>query len=651
MELATKIKAGIFKPYRKTPEWQFELPIDWSADPFKDNNWKVSLHAFYMLQPLILQYESDGDPSHLSLALRIVLDWGRFHYEENRETRFSFYDFSSGIRCTYMAWLYDALASRRDAGIASSDELVQFTRIINDHIERVLDGRIELRLTNHGLFQIHGLACLYHTLPSLTENERIKQFIRDRLPTCLNAQFDTEFIHQEHSPGYHDLATNKLSFFIDSGLYEDYPILEQIYYGAKKNIFWLTDPAGNLWAVGDSYAQKSRECGLVQHDWEISDSIRMRRFDFGYVSIKSHPETPLQSSSGLFVQGAFHSSIHKHLDDLSFELFEKGERLLIDSGAYGYQVSNERRYFQSTRAHNTVEIDGVNFSRKSEYAYGSAINVAEFRGDHFYIKASVHHKDLKAFHQRELFYQPGAWLILRDNVEREQSCSITQWFHLGASCKLVKQDGDSIEFKSSNCNIVFINTSCNSRLIRKGQHKPELQGWYSPSDRTLVENFAIGFESTKDTIETIILIDPCFQALCIACAVFTVPRVTRARHHMHIRFQVTQSTSHLVRTRGVTAGVIGQRTGGHIQQAAWQRRVSRCTRPSPDMSPQGMHCQHAVECQPWFAQRHGKVLWQPSHLFFPVGAFISARLKSTVCVVLILPRACRSRKSAVVMMS
>jgi hypothetical protein len=54
---------------------------------------------------------------------------------------------------------------------------------------------------------------------------------------------------------------------------------------------------------------------------------------------------------------------HGHADALSFTLRAFGRDVLVDSGTYDYFTYPEwRRYFRSTRAHNTVEIDGVDQS-------------------------------------------------------------------------------------------------------------------------------------------------------------------------------------------------------------------------------------------------------------------------------------------------
>ena len=48
---------------------------------------------------------------------------------------------------------------------------------------------------------------------------------------------------------------------------------------------------------------------------------------------------------------------HGHCDCLSFELFIGGEPVIVNSGTYQYQ-GEKRKYFRSTKAHNTVVTDG-----------------------------------------------------------------------------------------------------------------------------------------------------------------------------------------------------------------------------------------------------------------------------------------------------
>jgi uncharacterized heparinase superfamily protein len=49
---------------------------------------------------------------------------------------------------------------------------------------------------------------------------------------------------------------------------------------------------------------------------------------------------------------------HAHCDTLSYELAIDGRRVVVDSGVFDYESSQERAYARSTKAHNTVVVDG-----------------------------------------------------------------------------------------------------------------------------------------------------------------------------------------------------------------------------------------------------------------------------------------------------
>src|SRR5690606_4420045 len=71
-------------------------------------------------------------------------------------------------------------------------------------------------------------------------------------------------------------------------------------------------------------------------------------------------ETPFSKHSFLFFSAASHDSGHNHHDYFTFEWSERGVPIVVDSGKFTYNRGRERDFFVSTRAGNTVEIDGKN---------------------------------------------------------------------------------------------------------------------------------------------------------------------------------------------------------------------------------------------------------------------------------------------------
>jgi uncharacterized heparinase superfamily protein len=56
--------------------------------------------------------------------------------------------------------------------------------------------------------------------------------------------------------------------------------------------------------------------------------------------------------------GPDYNPAHAHCDTLSYELAIEGRRVVVDSGVFDYEPGHERTYARSTRAHNTVVVDG-----------------------------------------------------------------------------------------------------------------------------------------------------------------------------------------------------------------------------------------------------------------------------------------------------
>lgn len=147
---------------------------------------------------------------------------------------------------------------------------------------------------------------------------------------------------------------------------------------------------------------------------------------------------------------AFHSSVHKHPDDFSFSWSEFGTPLIVDSGKYSLDSSPFRRYAKNTRAHNTVEISGSNYSTDDKYAYGSALK--RFEDDKHkgvgMLTASVRKARFELDFTRSLFYRKKHWVLIRDDLKGNSACSygFKQWLHLYPDAELVSESAEGRVF-------------------------------------------------------------------------------------------------------------------------------------------------------------------------------------------------------------
>jgi len=113
---------------------------------------------------------------------------------------------------------------------------------------------------------------------------------------------------------------------------------------------------------------------------------------------------------------------HAHCDTLSYELVLDGRRVVVDSGVFDYEPSQARAYVRSTRAHNTVIVDGAEQSevwsvfrvaRRARPIQGridkTEDGVILFEGTHDGYKRLPG----KPIHRRRISYdEQGSWIVI-----------------------------------------------------------------------------------------------------------------------------------------------------------------------------------------------------------------------------------------------
>jgi len=132
--------------------------------------------------------------------------------------------------------------------------------------------------------------------------------------------------------------------------------------------------------------------------------------------VRTRADLPPPRSTLVFLMASHHLEAHKHADCLSLLWQDRGETLLADSGKYGYQHDRMRRYFQSTQAHNTVEVDGRDWSRATEDAYGAGMRRVEPFGAGWILEAEADHRREGMRHRRLLLFRPHRFLLVIDHL-------------------------------------------------------------------------------------------------------------------------------------------------------------------------------------------------------------------------------------------
>lgn len=388
----------------------FRLPFDWHADPLRDRNWMFSLQAWRMLDPYLNRLARDpGHPGAFADPLAVIADWERGN---RRAGRFTWYDMSTGLRALKLAFLA-RMAAR---------EGVALPPLVADLADRHMAELLRpagLSAGNHGLFQMGGLRALAWAFPDRPLAPAAAAFALAEGARLLDSQLGPVGVHTEDAPDYHFFAVALVGRFLAAPWWqvpEMAPFRARL-AAAEDARAWLVDPAGRCLPVGDSTeGAKPRDPAALAR-WPHRRSGRMVGAVLdGYGVVRTRAEVAPPQSTLVFLMASHHLEPHKHADCLSLLWQDRGAWILVDSGKYGYQRDRMRRHFQSTRAHNTVERAGRDWSRATADAYGSGMRRVEPCGAGWLLEAEVPHRSEGVVHHRLVLFRPHRFVLVLDRV-------------------------------------------------------------------------------------------------------------------------------------------------------------------------------------------------------------------------------------------
>jgi uncharacterized heparinase superfamily protein len=189
--------------------------------------------------------------------------------------------------------------------------------------------------------------------------------------------------------------------------------------------------------------------------------------------------------------GPLHLPAHGHCSLFSYELSIDGQRVIVDSGVEEYQPGPWRSFWRSTRAHNTVSVDGAEQTEIwGAFRAGQRVKVLEsafieqngsalFTGLHSGFagqrKPTPHRRTIAALGN-------GAWVIL-DEVKGEGRHIVENFVHFApkAICRIGESHAD-VHLDAVQLNIYpYVGSDGNPARMNctRGEMDP-IQGWYAP---------------------------------------------------------------------------------------------------------------------------------------------------------------------------
>lgn len=193
---------------------------------------------------------------------------------------------------------------------------------------------------------------------------------------------------------------------------------------------------------------------------------------------------------------------HGHADALSFWLSVDGQPVFVDPGTYLYHSGGKwRRYFRSTAAHNTIEIDGQDQAEQvADFMFGTfckchdviwadeADKILWGAAHNGYLRLPdpvVHRRDV-TFHKKDCLFR------IRDHISAKKRHRVKLFFHLHPDVNVERQDENVCRLFSDSVNIRLTVDRTMTLAIFKGSEGP-LSGWYSPRFNRLHETTTLVF--------------------------------------------------------------------------------------------------------------------------------------------------------------
>jgi len=311
------------------------------------------------------------------------------------------------------------------------------------------------------------------------------------LAETLDEQFLADGVHFERSTMYHAMVMVDLLDCINIGA-GDADLREKLEQTSIKGLWFLrsmTHRDGGISLFNDAnfgvapstqaisgYAD--RVLGADAH--RTSDPPAISFPEAGYFILSSGEARMIVDAGPI---GPDHFPAHGHCDLLSYELSLGDRRIVVDSGNFDYEAGDIRQYCRSTRAHNTVTIDGHDqcdlwgIFRVGRRSIPEAAGITTCDGAQVFNGAyRVETNRLKARHCRRIIAFPQGIYLVLDFVEGTGRHLVTSYVHFHPDCRLTAGPSgvDSLTVEAGQARIGL--RGC----LTGGESRLET-GWYCPA--------------------------------------------------------------------------------------------------------------------------------------------------------------------------
>lgn len=377
--------------------------------------WKFNLQYFEYLIGLSVRFRETNDEKYLNTTIEI--------FNSYLDSKLSPAPYVASLQITNLLIVLDILDDRAPQVFAND----VYAYIFRTY--RYLLSNMEVHLLGNHYYE--NLKAVLFASIIFGDQKSFKQSLKN-LQIQTEEQFLPDGMHFELSPMYHKIMLEDLLRLVQC-LNQESSVPEWLYNAiqqASNAMAYLEEgvdrtPLFN--DAGDNVSKTSKQLQAAIKTVCGIEPVKISSLPFaGYYRLDSKSIIILEDVGKI---GPDYIPGHGHCDCLSFELFLEGKPLFVNSGTYQYQ-GKLRKYFRSTRSHNTVEIDRTEQSECwAEHRVARRICDIKVEVTDHSIKGSyINYKG--DMHERFLSLKEHAFAVM-DKVVAKEGIFIHSYLHLG----------------------------------------------------------------------------------------------------------------------------------------------------------------------------------------------------------------------------
>ena len=353
--IVEKIRGGLL-------ESVYGNPIDWGKMEKTELEKSVWLNRFYYLPSFARQYYLTGDKACLDYMMDFIRRWIRENPRDakNSPSKYNWYDMQVAWRAIHLSWcLY------LTEGSLSPDDKSLIFHLQEEHSQILLDhfGGQPLNEFNH---QAHGaLAMLYLGVlfPDLPQSEELIEVAKRILNHHTEHAFYSDGGNVEQMFGYYPFEAH---IFRDALLLcrvGQIPLpgkLVPLLHKMAGFISSVAQPDGTMPPVNDSYPMPVTSILKTLGD-VLNTNFPVHTGKSAYFSDTQISIMRAENATNnwyLLANPAMTIGAHAHAGKLAFNLWYNNQPFIIESGCCNYDNPMLVSWYRTSRAHNTVLIDG-----------------------------------------------------------------------------------------------------------------------------------------------------------------------------------------------------------------------------------------------------------------------------------------------------